>query len=124
MQSEVLLKLTQESLEDLKARDIQVLDVRRLTSVTDYLLIASGTSDRHVRSMANSAVQIAKAAGQAPLGVEGLDAGEWVLVDLVDVVVHVMQPRVREFYKLEDLWAVGADDSDAPAKTQAKKPGS
>ena len=117
MQSEALLKLAQDSLEDLKARDVQVLDVRRLTSVTDYLLIASGTSDRHVRSMADSVAQVAKNAGQIPLGVEGLDAGEWVLVDLIDVVVHVMQPRVREFYKLEDLWTVGADDSDAPAKT-------
>jgi ribosome-associated protein len=120
MQSEALLKLAQETLEDLKARDVQVLDVRRLTSVTDYLLIASGTSDRHVRSMADSVAQAAKAAGQIPLGVEGLDAGEWVLVDLVDVVVHVMQPRVREFYKLEDLWAVGADDSDVPTETPAK----
>jgi ribosome-associated protein len=120
MQSEALLKLAQETLEDLKARDVQVLDVRRLTSVTDYLLIASGTSDRHVRSMADSVAQAAKAAGQIPLGVEGQDAGEWVLVDLVDVVVHVMQPRVREFYKLEDLWAVGADDSDGPAKTLVK----
>jgi ribosome-associated protein len=120
MQSEALLKLAQETLEDIKARDVQVLDVRRLTSVTDYLLIASGTSDRHVRSMADSVAQAAKAAGQIPLGVEGLDAGEWVLVDLVDVVVHVMQPRVREFYKLEDLWAVGADDSDVPAKTSTK----
>ena len=120
MQSEALLKLAQESLEDLKARDVQVLDVRGLTSVTDYLLIVSGTSDRHVRSMADSVAQAAKAAGQTPLGVEGLDAGEWVLVDLVDVVVHVMQPRVREFYKLEDLWAVGADDSDASAENPVK----
>ena len=119
MQSEALLKLAQDSLEDLKARDVQVLDVRRLTSVTDYLLIASGTSDRHVRSMADSVAQVAKNAGQIPLGVEGLDAGEWVLVDLIDVVVHVMQPRVREFYKLEDLWAVGADDSDTPAESSA-----
>ena len=124
MQSEALLKLAQDSLEDLKARDVQVLDVRRLTSVTDYLLIASGTSDRHVRSMADSVAQVAKNAGQIPLGVEGLDAGEWVLVDLIDVVVHVMQPRVREFYKLEDLWAVGADDSDAPTESPAITKGS
>lgn len=123
MQSEALLKLTQDSLEDLKARDIQVLDVRGLTSVTDYLVIASGTSDRHVRSMADSVAQVAKDAGQVPLGVEGLEAGEWALIDLVDVVVHVMQPRVREFYKLEDLWAVGADSSadaaESPAKSQS-----
>jgi ribosome-associated protein len=116
MQSDELLKLAQTSLEDLKARDVKVLDVRSLTSVTDYLLVASGTSDRHVRSIATSLVQTAKAAGQAPLGVEGEDAGEWVLVDLVDVVVHLMQPRVREFYKLEDLWAVGADKEDTASE--------
>jgi ribosome-associated protein len=116
MQSEELLKLAQAALEDLKARDIQVLDVRGLTSVTDYLLIASGTSNRHVVSIANSVVQVAKEAGQRPLGVEGQDAGEWVLVDLVDVVVHIMQPRVREFYKLEDLWTVGADATDGAAE--------
>ena len=109
MQSDELLKLAQTSLEDMKARDLRVLDVRGLTSVTDYLLIASGTSDRHVRSMAQALVESAKQAGLSPLGVEGQESGEWVLVDLVDVVVHVMQPRTREFYKLEDLWAVGND---------------
>ena len=109
MQSDELLILAQTSLEDMKARDLRVLDVRGLTSVTDYLLIASGTSDRHVRSLAQGLVASAKQAGLPPLGVEGLEAGEWVLVDLCDVVVHVMQPRTREFYKLEDLWAVGND---------------
>ena len=110
MQSEELLKLAQSSLEDMKVRDMRVLDVRELTAVTDYLLVASGTSGRHVRSLADKLIQNAKAAGHPPLGVEGQDAGEWVLIDLNDVVVHVMQPRVREFYKLEDLWTVGADD--------------
>ncbi|MDP6436143.1 MAG: ribosome silencing factor [Gammaproteobacteria bacterium] len=108
MQSEALLKLAQSSLEDLKARDIRVLDVRTLTTVTDYLLIASGTSDRHVKSMADQLIENAKFAGQPPLGIEGQEAGEWVLIDLADIVVHVMQPRTREFYKLEDLWAVGS----------------
>jgi ribosome-associated protein len=116
MHSEALLKLAQNSLEDLKARDIQVLDVRRLTSVTDYLLIASGTSGRHVRSLADSVIRTTKGAGQAPMGIEGQEAGEWVLIDLCDVVVHVMQPRVREFYKLEDLWSVGTDKQDSAAK--------
>ena len=111
MQSEELLELAQTSLEDMKARDLRTLDVRSLTSVTDYLLIASGTSDRHIRSLSEKLIQSAKEAGQPPLGVEGQDAGEWVLIDLQDVIVHVMQPRVREFYKLEDLWAVGADDA-------------
>jgi ribosome-associated protein len=114
MQSDELLKLAQTSLEDMKARDVCVLDVRGLTSVTDYLLIASGTSDRHVRSLAQKLIETAKSAGQRPLGVEGQESGEWVLVDLCDVVIHIMQPRAREFYKLEDLWAVG---TDAAAKT-------
>ena len=115
MHSDELLKLAQSSLEDMKARDLRVLDVRTLTSVTDYLVIASGTSDRHVRSLSDKLIEAAKQSGQPPLGVEGQDAGEWVLIDLEDVVVHVMQPRVREFYKLEDLWAVG---SDAAIETQ------
>jgi len=109
MQSDELLILAQNSLEDMKARDLRVLDVRGLTSVTDYLLIVSGTSDRHVRSLAQAVVESAKQAGLRPLGVEGQEGGEWVLVDLCDVVVHVMQPRTREFYKLEDLWSVGND---------------
>ena len=109
MQSDELLILAQNSLEDMKARDLRILDVRGLTSVTDYLLIASGTSDRHVRSMARALIDSAKQAGLPLLGVEGQEAGEWVLVDLCDVVVHVMQPRTREIYKLEDLWAVGND---------------
>ena len=112
MQSEELLQLARESLDDLKAKDVCVLDVRDLTTVTDYLVIASGTSDRHVSSLADSVITRAKEAGQKPLGTEGQDAGEWVLIDLQDVIVHVMQPRVREFYKLEDLWAVGTDRSD------------
>jgi ribosome-associated protein len=108
MDSEQLLKLVQNSLEEMKARDMRTLDVRKLTSVTDYLVIVSGTSDRHVRSLAMRLVEAAKAAGQMPIGVEGQESAEWVLVDLGDVVAHVMQQRVRDFYKLEDLWAVGA----------------
>lgn len=108
MHSDELLKLAQSSLEDLKARDVQVLDVRKLTSVTDYLLIASGTSDRHVKSLAENIVASMRAVGEKPLGVEGQDAGEWVLIDLNEVIVHVMQARTRDFYKLEDLWALGS----------------
>ncbi len=107
MHSEELLELAQTSLEDMKARDVRVIDVRGMTSVTDYLLLASGTSDRHVRSLADRLIENMKQAGQAPLGVEGQDAAEWILIDLNDVIVHVMQPRTREFYKLEDLWALG-----------------
>ncbi len=113
MHSEELLELAQTSLEDLKARDVRVFDVRKMTSVTDYFLLASGTSDRHVRSVSDRLIQDMKQAGQRPLGVEGQDAGEWVLIDLNDVIVHVMQPRTREFYKLEDLWTLGTGDTES-----------
>jgi ribosome-associated protein len=119
MHSDALLKLAQKALEDLKARDLRVLDVRSLTSVTDYLLIASGTSGRHVKSLADKVISSAKEAGEAPFGVEGQDAGEWILIDLQDVIVHVMQPRVREFYKLEDLWEVGSQTIGGVAETTA-----
>lgn len=104
MQSKKLLALARDALADLKARDVKVLDVRKLTSIADYMIVASGTSDRHVKSMADRLVQRASEAGCPPLGVEGTGSGEWVLVDLADVVVHIMQPRAREFYKLESLW--------------------
>jgi len=112
MHSEELLELAQTSLEDLKARDVRVFDVREMTSVTDYFLLASGTSDRHVRSLSDKLVQNVKQAGQRPLGVEGQEAGEWILIDLNDVIVHVMQSRTRECYKLEDLWSLGAGKAE------------
>ena len=87
-----------------------MLDVRQLTSIADYMIVASGTSDRHVRSIADRLVQQAEAGSCRPLGVEGIGSGEWVLVDLADVVVHIMQPRARDFYKLESLWDMGAGD--------------
>jgi len=108
MQAEQLLKLVEKALEGNKARDLTVLDVRGKSSVTDYMVIASGSSNRHVRASAESVVVAAKAAGEIPLGVEGADAGEWVLVDLGDVVVHVMQPATRAFYDLERLWGPDA----------------
>jgi len=95
-----------KALDDMKAVNVQVIDVRKLSDVFDTLVVASGTSDRHVRSIAERVVEKAKAAGFRPLGVEGQKTGEWVLVDLRDVVVHVMLPRVRELYGLEKLWAV------------------
>ncbi|MEI7037326.1 ribosome silencing factor [Fulvimonas yonginensis] len=96
-----------DALEELKAKDIREIDVRGKTSVTDLLVIASGTSARHVKSIADEVVKFAKKAGVMPLGVEGEQEAEWVLVDLGDVVVHVMLPRIREFYGLERLWTVG-----------------
>jgi len=99
-----LRALVRKALEDLKAQDIVELDVTDKTSVTDYLFIATGTSSRHVKSIANNVFQEAKQAGLQPLGMEGETDADWVLVDLGDVIVHVMQPESREFYDLESLW--------------------
>lgn len=104
MHSQKLVELVEESMIDLKAIDIRVLDVGAMTSITDFMIIASGTSDRHVRSIADRIVERAKQAGLGALGIEGHEYGEWVLVDLGDVVVHVMQAATRDFYKLENLW--------------------
>ncbi len=92
------------ALDDMKALEIKVLDVRGLTDVADTMVIASGTSDRHVRSVAQKLVEKTKAAGFRPHGVEGQQDSDWVLIDLNEMIVHVMLPRVREFYGLEKLW--------------------
>lgn len=102
-----LRALVLAALDDLKAKDIQEIDVRDKSSVADLLVIASGTSSRHVKSIADEVVKKAKQAGLPPIGVEGQREAEWVLVDLGDVIVHVMLPRTREFYGLERLWTVG-----------------
>ena len=102
-----LLRTVREAVEELKARDVVEIDVRGKSSVTDYMVIASGTSTRHVKSIADEVVKFAKKLDVMPLGVEGEREAEWVLVDLADVIVHVMLPRVREFYALERLWTVG-----------------
>ncbi|MBT2970290.1 MAG: ribosome silencing factor [gamma proteobacterium symbiont of Ctena orbiculata] len=98
------------ALDDMKAKDVVVLDVRGKTSITDIMIVASGTSDRHVKSIAQTVAFKAKQAGETPLGTEGMEDGEWALVDLNGVVVHVMQPKVRDFYHLERLWSL--DESD------------
>jgi len=108
------------ALEDMKAVNIRVLDVRGLTDIADTMVIACGSSDRHVRSIAERVVEKARAAGYRPLGTEGQRDGEWVLVDLQDILVHVMLPRVREFYGLERLWDGGpALPAATPAATRA-----
>ena len=103
-----LAEVVTAALDDLKAQNVSVLDVSDLTDVTDTIVIASGTSDRHVKSLAGRVVERAKEAGFRSLGIEGEREGEWVLVDLQDVIVHVMLPRIREFYALEKLWDVHA----------------
>jgi ribosome-associated protein len=111
----VLRKSVIDALEELKAKDVREIDVRGKTSIADLLVIASGTSARHVKSIADEVVKFAKQAGVMPLGVEGEQEAEWVLVDLGDVIVHVMLPRIREFYGLERLWTVGDRDQDLDA---------
>jgi ribosome-associated protein len=103
-----LVQGVQAALENLKAQDVKVIHVGHLTSLMDVMIVASGRSDRHVRAIADAVVEYCKVRGVRPLGVEGQSAGEWVLVDLTDVVVHVMLPRVREFYDIENLWEMPA----------------
>src|SRR5260370_25169059 len=112
-----LQNLVTAALDDMKAVNVRVLDVRSLTDIVDTMVIASGNSDRHVRSIAERVIEKAKGAGFRPLGTEGARDGEWVLVDLQDILVHVMLPRVREFYGLERLWEDGPALSVAAAVT-------
>lgn len=106
------------ALNDMKAHNVVKLDVRRLTGMTDFMIIASGTSNRHVKSLADAVAESLREAGRKPIGTEGEDVAEWVLVDFGDVLVHVMQPKAREFYNLEHLWgeAGGAEALPRPAK--------
>ena len=114
-----LLQAITAALEDMKAVNVKVIDVRGLTDVADTLIVASGTSDRHVRSIAERVIEQAKTSGMRPLGTEGEREGEWVLVDLQDIVVHVMLPRVREFYALERLWDAGITQGASEASAHA-----
>ena len=118
MKEEELRDLVVNALEDMKAVDLVVLDVRGKSSVTDFMVIVSGTSDRHVKALANNVVVEVKKAGVKPMGVEGDNVGEWVLVDLTDVIVHIMQPDVRDFYQLEKLWEAGSVNELAEARPQ------
>jgi ribosome-associated protein len=104
-----------DALADMKALEVKVLDVRGLTDIADWMVIASGTSDRHVRSVAQRVVERTKEAGFRPHGVEGQQDSDWVLIDLNEMIVHVMLPRVREFYGLEKLWDMTATKRAARA---------
>ena len=112
-----LLQVVEGALDEMKAVNVRVLDVHQLTDIADTMIIASGNSDRHVRSIADRIVEHAKKGGFRPMGVEGERDGEWVLVDLQDVIVHIMLPRVREFYRLENLWDVSAARREASERT-------
>ena len=111
-----LQKTAVTALEDIKARDITVLDVRKLTSLYDTLIVASAESNRQVKALAGHVRDKLKAAGATIVGVEGEESGEWVLVDAGDIVVHVMQPAVRAYYNLEELWT-----ARPPRRTKAAK---
>ena len=101
-----------DALEDVKGNEITCIDVTQQTDITDYMIIVSGTSNRHVKALARSVIDGARSAGLVPIGVEGLEEGEWVLVDLADVVVHLMLPAVRDFYDIERLWTLSPLDNE------------
>jgi len=115
MKSIELQKLTVQSLEDMKGQEITVLDVSERTTVTDWMIVVTGTSQRHVKSMANEVIQNSKNAGVRPLGAEGESEGSWVLVDLGDVLAHIMTKESRDFYALEKLWSMDTNEEDDQA---------
>ena len=108
-ESDRLLEIVMTALDDMKGVDIRVIDVRDLTSITDRMVIVSGTSTRHLKALAENVVLESKKNGFIPLGIEGENGADWILVDMVDVVVHVMLPEIRAFYALEKLWSVGGE---------------
>lgn len=113
MNSEELSELVIDALDDIKAINIVKLDVRDMTTVTDFMIVASGTSSRHVQALVDNVAEKSRVAGHRPIGIEGEDGGEWVLLDLQDALVHVMLPKVREFYNLEKLWSITASGDAA-----------
>ncbi|MEX1081145.1 MAG: ribosome silencing factor [Halofilum sp. (in: g-proteobacteria)] len=113
METEALVERIVDALDDLRAVDVVTIDVRGKTSITDLLVIASGTSERHVRSLADRVTERVKEGGVRPLGTEGESGGDWVLVDLGEVIVHVMSREKRDFYNLEKLWSMESSDDSA-----------
>ena len=122
MNTNQLTKLAISALEDVKGIDVQVIDVTSLTSVTDHLVIVTGTSSRHVKALADSVIEKALEAGVRPLSSQGLEQGEWALVDLNGVVVHALQASARAHYQLEKLWDLGQAKPVLEAPKVAKKP--
>ncbi len=107
MELEQLQELVLTALDDMKARDVKILDVRGKSTITELMVVATGTSTRHVRSIAENVVVEAKNAGEQPLGIEGQRDTDWMLVDLNDIIVHIMLPETRDLYSLEKLWGEG-----------------
>jgi ribosome-associated protein len=122
MQTEEIKQLVINAVEDLKAKDVTVIDVRGRTSVTDYMILATGTSKKHAQAVCDNASTEAKANGLKPLGAEGRDSSDWMLLDLGDVILHVMTEQARHFYDLERLWAEPSEEqgSDLSADLGAK----
>ena len=118
MSVQALRDVVTEALDDVKGKDITALDVEDLTTITDFMVLVSGTSNRHVKALVDNAIDAAKAFGATVYGVEGRETNEWVLVDLGDIIVHVMQSEARAFYDLERLWTELPADADSAQPTQ------
>jgi ribosome-associated protein len=115
--SETLLELVTMSLDKGKAQDVRILDVRGMTSITDYMVVASGRSARQVKALKDLVLEAAREQQVRPLGVEGETVGEWVLIDFGDVIVHTMRPETRDFYQLEKLWDPSTAEPDLAERT-------
>lgn len=118
MQNKEILDFVLDKIDDLKARDIQTFDVSSFSTITDYMVICSGNSKKHVQSISEHVLVEAKAVDEPPLGIEGMETGEWVLVDMGPVVLHVMQEASRDFYQLEKLWQSSIDNANSDSEAE------